>query len=410
MECMTHLQKNGKARKQRQNTLMLRVQYFQQETERAIIHVDMKSYKTELDPNNSQISFFIRCSGAERYVYNWGLAEWKRQYEAGEKPYRFKLCKQFNAQKDTICPWVRDVPYAITESAFLNLGLAFNNFFRRVKQGSDKVGYPKFKNCHQDKSFQIRNASVENDRVRITGIGWVSLKERFYIPSGEEYGRYATISERAGRWYISVLVKTDEDKIETDGSVIGVDIGIKSLAVCSDGTVYESPRPLNEAQSKLSRLQRELARRQKGGSNRHKSQVKLQRQFAEVSDLRDNALHNISHDIIYNKHPSVVVIEDLNVQGMMMNHHLANALSDSCFGELRRQIEYKAKSAGVQVIVADRWFPSSKTCNVCGCIKDDLTLADREFVCECGNRIDRDLNAALNLAAYGRTANRAGIA
>lgn len=370
----------------------------------------MKAYKTELDPNNKQASFFLRCSGAARYVYNWGLAEWKRQYEAKEKPSRFKLCKQFNAQKDTLCPWIRELPYAVTESAFVNMGLAFDNFFRRVKKGAAEKGYPKFKNRHSNKSFQMRGVKIEPDRVRITGIGWVRLKERDYIPVGADYGIYATISERAGRWYISILVKADDEQIDADDKIIGVDFGLKALAICSDGTIYENPKPLREAQSRLSRLQRELSRRTKSGANWKKTQIKLQRQYAKVTDIRNYTLHTISHDIVYNKKPAIVVIEDLNVIGMMKNHSLAGSISDVGFSELRRQIEYKAKAAGIGVIVADKWFPSSKTCNVCGCIKDDLTLADRVFTCECGNVIDRDLNAALNLAAYGRTAKQAGIA
>jgi putative transposase len=370
----------------------------------------MKAYKTELDPNNKQVSFFLRCAGATRYVYNWGLAEWKRQYEAKEKPSRFKLCKQFNAQKDILCPWIRELPYAVTESAFVNMGLAFDNFFRRVKQGAAEKGYPQFKNRHSNKSFQVRGVKIESDCVKMTGIGWVRLKERDYIPTGADYGIYATVSERAGRWYISVLVRADDEKIKTEDRVIGVDFGIKALAVCSDGTIYENPKPLTEAQSKLSKLQRELSRRTKGGENWKKTQIRLQRQYARVSDIRDYTLHTISHDIIYNKCPSTVVIEDLNVSGMMKNHSLAGSISDVGFSELRRQIEYKAKAAGISVIVADRWFPSSKTCNVCGCIKDNLTLSDRTFVCECGNIVDRDLNAAMNLAAYGRTVKQTGIA
>lgn len=370
----------------------------------------MKAYKTELDPNNKQISFFLRCAGAARYVYNWGLAEWKRQYEAKEKPSRFKLCKQFNAQKDETCPWIRELPYAITESAFVNVGLAFDNFFRRVKQGASKKGYPKFKNRSSDKSFQMRGVKVESNRVKMTGIGWVRLKERDYIPVGLEYGTYATISQMAGRWFISILVKQDAAPIETCDDILGVDIGIKSLAICSDGTVYENPAPLKKAQAKLMRLQRELMRRKSGGSNRGKTKFKLQRAYAYVSNVRADAIHKVTHDIIYNKRPSTIVIEDLNVKGMMSNHHLARALSDVGLGEFRRQIEYKAKAAGVGIIIADRWFPSSKLCNVCGCVKDSLTLADRIFTCECGNVIDRDLNAAMNLAAYGRTAKQAGIA
>lgn len=186
------------------------------------------AYKTELDPNNRQKTYFGRCAGASRFVYNWGLAEWVRQYEAGEKPSAYGLRKQFNAAKDEFCPWVREVPYAVTESAFANLGIAFDNFFRRVKSGADKPGYPKFKKRGGGSSFQVKSTKVFVDRVRITGVGNVRLKERGYIPVGaSKYGVYATISERAGRWFISVLVEVEDTEVPAaTGTPIGIDLGL----------------------------------------------------------------------------------------------------------------------------------------------------------------------------------------
>lgn len=363
----------------------------------------MKAYKTRLNPNNEQAAFLRRCAGAQRFTYNWGLAEWKRQYESGDKPGHFNLRKQFNAQKDEVCAWIRELPYSVVEAAFVNLGLAFENFFRRVKSGADKAGYPKFKSRHGHVSFQVRGLKVERDRVRITGVGWVRLDERNYIPFGDgvEYGTYATVSEYAGEWYVSVLVKNDRQYKTDAGPIIGVDFGLKSLVVCSDGTVYENPQALREALAKLTRIQREMSRRKKGGANWTKTKAKLQAAHARVANIRKHVLHQISHDLVVNRRPAVIVIEDLNVKGMTANHCLALSVNDASFAELRWQIEYKAKRYDVQVIVADRWFPSSKMCSACGAIKDDLTLADRVYVCDCGAVMDRDLNAAINLAAYG---------
>jgi len=378
----------------------------------------IKAYKTELDPNNKQRTLMGRCCGTARYVYNWGLAEWKRQYEAGEKPSRFKLCKQFNAQKDEICPWIRTLPYCVTGSAFVNLDSAFQNFFRRIKNGDKEAGYPKFKKRGRgNSSFQMRGYKTASDAVWLgRRFGWVRLKERSYIPAEVAYlknggATYATISKQAGRWFVSVQVK-EEIPEPTNGStlIIGMDFGIKALAVCSDDTVYENPHALRMAQRKLARLNRELKRRTEGGSNRGKTKQKLQRQHAKVANIRKHTLHQISHDVIVNKHPAVVVIENLNISGMMKNHCLAQAIVDCGFCELRRQIEYKAKRHGVQVIVADRWMPSSKACSQCGCIKDDLKLSDRVYKCEhCGFEIDRDLNAARNLAALGEGRNTPGL-
>jgi putative transposase len=227
----------------------------------------LRAYKTELRPNNKQRGYFAQCAGATRYVYNWGLAEWKRQYEAGEKPSAEGLRKQFNAQKDELCPWIRDLPYAVVEASFLNLGLAFKNFFRRVKNG-EKPGYPKFKKRGRRSSFQLRGYKTEVDRVWLgKQIGWVRLKERGYIPPDISYqnngGVYATISERAGCWYISILVEEPDMEPVNGKGVVGVDVGIKSLAACSDGTIFENPRALYRYGCKLKRLSRKLSRRQK---------------------------------------------------------------------------------------------------------------------------------------------------
>jgi len=202
-----------------------------------------RAYKTELDPNNKQCTMMGRCCGTARFVYNWGLTEWKQWYEDGKKPSEYSLRKHFNSVKDEVCPWVREVPYAVTEAALRNLGSAFKHFFRRVKNGEKKVGYPKFKKRGRHNSFQLRNTKVEGDRVRLTSIGWGRLKERGYLPitdSGTKFGTYATISEHAGRWYISVQVEEEiPDPVNDSTLVVGVDFGLKALAVCSDGTVYE---------------------------------------------------------------------------------------------------------------------------------------------------------------------------
>lgn len=363
----------------------------------------MKAYKTELNPNNRQASYFGRCCGIARFVYNWALAECSRRYEEGETISPSKLRVEFNAKKDELCPWVIAVPYAVTESAFRNLDAAFKNFFRRVKKGEKEPGYPKRKKRGDHNSFQLRGVKVTEDAVYIPRLGWVRLKEQGYIPADADYGVYATISERAGRWFISVLVhEGNETPIETRPVVIGIDFGIKSLAVLSTGEVFENPQPLATAQWKMRRLQKELSRRKKGGSNRRKTRQKLARAHFDVANVRKHHLHQLSSYVTETLRPARIVLEDLNVAGMVQNHHLARAISDVGFGELRRQIEYKAAQYGIDVILAHRFFPSSKTCSACGCIKEELSLSERTYHCdECGLVLDRDLNAARNLAAVG---------
>jgi putative transposase len=371
-----------------------------------------RAYKVELDPNNKQRGYFGRCAGTARYVYNWGLAEWKRQYEEGDKPSAYGLRVRFNAQKDDLCPWIRELPYPVTEAAFENLGKAFQNFFRQVKNGDAKAGYPKFKKRGQYSSFQLRGYKTANNSIWLgRAIGWVRLKEQGYLPLDVAYRQnggstYITISERAGRWYASVQVEEpDRDPIAEHGT-IGVDVGIKSLAVCSDGTTFENPKAFIKYQCKLNRLQRELSRRTKGGANWRKTKAKIARTHQKIANIRKHALHQVSHYVIEEARPAVVIIEDLNVKGMMKNHRLAQAVSDASMYELHRQIRYKAEWAGIGIVKADRWYASSKMCSQCGCVRQSLMLGERVFKCpECGLELDRDLNAARNLAALGEPSN-----
>lgn len=400
----------------------------------------MKAYKTELDPNNKQRSWLRQCAGTSRYVYNWGVREWTAWFcQAGIRPVSAsRLKKYFNCmEKDDIAPWIRQYPYSITEATFVNLGRAFDNFWRQYKDGTvqrriDEMkdgrwartvakakergwpilsvmpGYPRRK--RESTSFQLKigefriyDCCIELGRKKdVKRLGAIKLKERNYLPYGDvNYGTYATISTRAGRWYVSVVVKEEMPDPENDSLlVIGIDLGLKTRVVCSDETVYDAERPLREAQRKLGRLQRELDRRANTkGSNWRKTKKELAKQHAKISNIRKHHLHQISRDLIVNKHPKTLVIENLNVAGMMKNHALAQAVADAGFYELRRQIEYKAKWHGIDIYVADTWFPSSRLCRFCGAINETLTLDEREWQCDCGAVHDRDLNAAINLAA-----------
>lgn len=369
-----------------------------------------KAFRTELDPNNAQRTLFEQYAYVAMAVYNLAIREWQRQYEAGEKPNAYKLKREFNALKHHKFPYAVAAPYAVTEATFSDVDAAYKHFFRRVKQG-DTPGYPKEKRYIS--GFAIRGYRVESDRVRMTGAEWVRLKEHGYLPtteSGHRLGTYGRVSLRAGRWYLAVQAETPTLELhDRHDTILGIDFGLKSVAVCSNGQVFDNPHHLYEADRKLKRLQREQARRKKGGSNWHKSVAAVQRAQAHVADLRRNLQHEISDYVTRDVRPVMIVLEDLNVSGMQSNHHLARAISDVGFYELRRQIEYKAAWLGIEVVIADRWFPSSKTCNRCGSVRTELSLSERTFVCpDCGYTNDRDLNAALNLAAYGRNRQTGG--
>jgi len=373
----------------------------------------MRAYKTKLRPTAKQRRYFSGCAGAARYVFNWALADRIATYEAGGKPNKFEQKKRFNATKDEICPWIREYPYELADREFTHVDAAYQNFFRRIKQGKGgkEVGFPKFKSKYKDKqSFVLRGCiRVEKGKVKLPRIGWVNLAESDYVPGGVKIN-FVTLSERAGEWFISFQVEQEIDEpIPATGEPLGVDVGIKSLAVCSDGKEFPNDKVLAEYEKKLARLQRELSRRKKGSSNRAKTKAKIAKLHQKIANKRAHNLHNVSKYVTEHKRPSVVVIEDLNVKGMVKNHNLAKAVSDASMSELHRQIEYKAEWNGVEVVKADRFFPSSKTCSACGCIQD-MPLSVRVYKCpDCGAEIDRDLNAAKNLAALAEGVKRPGL-
>ncbi len=368
----------------------------------------IRAYKTRIYPNNIQATQLSKCAGISRFAFNWGLNEWKKQYEAGEKPSGINLCKKFNSIKSLEFPFVREVPYAITESAFRNLDNAFKNFFRRLKQGG-KLGYPKFKSRFRKKSFQLRGVKIFEKSAYFPRIGNIKLSEENYIPIDGDFGIYSTISKNGMGWFLSVFIDDGLNKPAfRDGITLGVDVGIKSMAVFSDGIVFENPKADYKAHKNIAKLQRELHRRQKGGKNRKKTQDKLSRAYARIGNIRSHVHHSISNHAVHSG-IGKIVIEDLNVSGMLQNRYLARAVADAGMNEIHRQIIYKAEWNGVEVIKADRWFASSKTCSGCGEYLE-ITLADRYIICPaCGLEIDRDLNAAINLIALDERQNMPGL-
>ena len=364
-----------------------------------------RSYKTELNPNNAQRTIFAKHAGVARHAYNWGVAEVKKAMEAKEKiPSGFDLSKRLNAIKDEHFTWMRECSKNAPQYALRHVDLSFRNFFsncRKKKTGQKiKAGFPRFKKKGERDSFRFQcepGFLVTEGRILLPKIGWVRLKEHRYLPTGGVKFLSATVSRRADRWYVSLAVQQEiPDTVNKPISVVGVDLGVKTLAVCSDGTVFESPRPLKKHLRRLKRLNRSLSRKKKGSKNRFKAKLKLSRLHLRVSNIRKDSLHKITTQLTKTK--SRVVIEDLNVRGMVQNRKLSRAISDMGFWEFRRQLEYKGKWHGCEIVVAPRFFPSSKTCSKCGNVKDEMSMKDRTYVCECGLELDRDLNAAINLS------------
>ncbi len=368
-----------------------------------------RAYKTELDLNNAQITACKQHAGAARWAYNWGLQRKQEAYRAtGTSPSAIELHRELNALKQTAVPWLYAVSKCAPQEALRSLDTAFAHFFRRArlqKHGKlhGKLGYPRRKNrkrglggCRLTGSLVILPGAVQLPRL-----GRLRLKERGYLPADTKI-LSATVSEQAGHWYVSLLVEHEHVVPENTGPVVGVDLGLKRLATLSDGHVEENPRHLQRRLQKIKRLQRAVSRKVKGSQNRKKAARRLGTHYRHVANQRANTVHQFTSRLAKTK--SVVVLEDLNVAGMLKNHRLALAISDVGWGAFRRQLTYKAAWYGCRVVVADRWEPSSKTCSGCGWVDGDLTLAERPFRCEnparpdCGLVLDRDLNAALTLA------------
>jgi putative transposase len=375
-----------------------------------------RAYKTELKLNNRERTLLVGCAGAARFAFNWGLSQKISEYAAtGKSPNYYELHRRLNALKKEEQAWFYQYSKTIPQEALRDLEQAFQNFFRRVKNG-EKPGFPRFKSRKQGiGSFRLHGSiRVEAGRIKLPRIGWLRLQEKDYLPTTGVKILSATLSERAGRWFIALQVEEEIADRTAIGPVVGVDLGIKSLAVTSSGVVYENPNALRHALKRLARLQRELARRQKGSHNRAKTRARIAQLHDRITCLRQNAIHQTTSRIVAKtkpdiQRPALVVMEDLNVAGMMQNGKLARAVADVGMGEFARQMAYKCAWNGTKLVQANRWFPSSKQCSRCGQVKTALALAERVFRCEaCGLEIDRDHNAARNLMQLGTARSTGG--
>jgi putative transposase len=354
------------------------------------------AHKITLDPTVKQERYFRRAAGTARFVWNWALAKWKECSEQGEKPHALQLKKLWNEMKREAYPWVYDVHKDVNQQPFAHLQKAFTHFFR------GEAGYPQFKKKGLHDSFYVSNdkLKVDGKRVYIPRLGWVKTREALRF-QGKILG--ATVSREANRWFVSVQVDVGDEyhRERTAHGIVGVDLGVSTLATLSTGEKIEGPRPLRKLLKRLKAAQRRVSRKVKGSKNRRTAVECLARLHQRIKDTRHDALHKLTSKLTSEN--QVVAIEDLNVKGMMANHHLAQAVSDAGFHKLRRQVTYKAKLTRTRIIVVDRWLPSSKTCSRCGTYHENLTLADRTIRCDCGLVIDRDVNAAINLARVGYT-------
>ncbi len=370
-----------------------------------------RGYKTELDLNNKQKTACLQHAGTARYAYNWALAKKIEAYKKGEKvPTAIDLHRALNKLKQTELSWMYRVSKCAPQEALRHVDKAYDHFFRRLKlkkQGKykGKLGFPLFKKRSKGiGSFRFTTGAMKifSDAIQLPRLGKLRLKEHDYLPLNAHI-LTATVSEQAGRWFVSIQVEGEQaQQANTATTAIGIDLGVHTLATCSDGSTYPNPRSLKHKLKKLKRLQRAHSRKQKGSKSREQSRKKLAVLHAHIANIRKDALHKFT--TIVCKNHAHIAIEDLYVAGMLKNHHVAQAIADTSMGEIKRQLQYKAKKFGTRVVAIDRFYPSSKTCSSCGWINEELDLSKRVFVCiECGYLTDRDYNAAKNILAVSLT-------
>jgi len=357
----------------------------------------IKAHKIRLHPTPEQANYFARAAGTARFTFNWAVAEWQQQYEAGGKPSALALRTHFNAIKKAQFPWVYEVTKCAVEGAFMDVAVAFKNFFEGIKAGR-KIGYPKFKSKKRSRpSFYLANDkfSVGDHWIDVPKLGRVNMAEKLRF-SGKILS--ARVTKTAAWWFVSIAVEMPDDLPLNDHPPVGVDVGLNRLATLSDGRQYENQRPLVHQLKKLRRLNKELARRTKGSKNWLKTKDTLGRAHYEIASIRLDWLHKLTTEIATTS--GMVAVEDLHVKGLIRNRCLSRAFSDAAVGKLLDLLESKVAAQGRMLLKVDRFFPSSQLCHCCGARKTDLRLSDRVFICpdpDCGYTGDRDENASRNI-------------
>ena len=369
--------------------------------------------KVRLYPTEIQEQKLWQSVGTARFIYNWTLARQEENYKNGGKFISDNdLRKEITQLKKTDLQWLSEVSNNVAKQAVKDACDSYKRFFKGL---ADK---PRFKSRRKSKpSFYNDNCKlkVKDKSVLIEKVGWVNIKP-YSIPLDVKYSN-PHISFDGKYWYISVGVERELPKVKLTDESIGIDVGVKDLAICSNGMIFKNINKTKEVKrlkKVLKRKQRKVSSKydinkiKKGGENRCQFKktnniIKLEKEIRllhrRLTNIRSNHIHQATNKIVKIK-PSRVVMETLNIKGMMKNRHLSKAIAEQCLYEFKRQIQYKCKKYGIEFVEADKWFPSSKTCSCCGAIKKDLKLKDRVYQCSCGLKIDRDLNASINLSRY----------
>lgn len=364
----------------------------------------LRAYKYRIYPTEEQKVLFAKTFGCCRFVYNWALnlkiTAYKERKETLGNVYLTNLMKnELKAEHD----WLSEVNSQSLQSALRNLDTAYTNFFRNTKS----VGFPRFKSRKSGQSFLCpQHCRVDFNKGTLT---IPKAKDIPVVLHRRFKGTIKTVTismTSSGKYFASVLVDTSIQEIPTipvrSDTTLGIDLGIKSIAVCSDGRTFENPKNFQRSLNRLKLLQKRLSRKQKGSANRNKARIRVARLQERIANRRKDNLHKITHALTHDNQVRTICMENLNVKGMQRNHHLAQAIGDASFGMFLTMLEYKCRWYGVNLIKIDRFAPSSKTCGKCSYIYKGLKLSERNWTCpSCGTHHDRDLNAAYNIKEFG---------
>lgn len=364
----------------------------------------LRAYKYRIYPTDEQKVLFAKTFGCCRFVYNWALnlkiEAYKQEKESiGNVELTNRMKSELKAEHE----WLSEVNSQSLQSALRNLDSAYTNFFRKTKT----VGFPRFKSRRDRQSFLCpQHCRVDFEKGTIT---IPKAKDISAVPHRKFKGMVKTVTismTPSGKYFASVLVDTTIQELPASAiqgnTTLGIDLGIKSLAVCSDGRTFDNPKNLQRSLDRLKLLQKRLSRKQKGSANRNKARIRVARLQERIANCRKDNLHKITHALTHDSQVRTLCMEDLNVKGMQHNHHLAQAVGDASFGMFLMLLEYKCRWYGVNLIKIDRFVPSSKTCGKCGYVYKGLKLNERNWTCpECGTHHDRDFNAACNIKEFG---------
>lgn len=365
-----------------------------------------RAYKYRFYPTDEQAQQLAQTFGCVRYVYNRALAErhraWTQEQRRVTQADTSKMLTQWKRDEET--GWLAEPSKGPLQASLRNLQGAFDSFWRKQskypqfkKRGKSKDSATYYRNCFSFRDGQVKLAKQSEP---------LDIRWSRPIPDGTDPSQVTVSRDNSGRYHISILVEDHVEQLTANDSTVGIDAGITTLATLSTGEKIANPQYEKKDREKLARAQRNFSRKQKGSKNREKARLKVAKAYARITDRRKDHLHKLTTRLV--RENQVIAIEDLSVRSMVKNHRLARAISDASWSQFRHMLEYKAEWYGRDVVVIDRFYPSSKTCSACGAMQNSMPLNVREWECTCGANHDRDVNAAQNILAVGLAVSACG--